>query len=160
MSRVKVGKTLLHIVIQRPRLPHQVASPSPRAREPCTGLSVGKEGGGHGAVAWTYYRPDLNMADFISGHTVHWPELVTRHTWVQSKLGNVVLLCSGGKWNRIWWIPSIVSATHRFSRSLLFTTMTSKGYMVPLRAFVQIRINHKHGSTATPCHIVRLISQL
>lgn len=80
VSRVRVGKILLHIVIQRPRLPHQVASPSPRAREPCAGLSVGKEGGGHGAVAWKYYRPDLNMADFISGHTVHWPELVTRHT--------------------------------------------------------------------------------
>lgn len=92
----------------------------------------GKEGGGHGAVAWIFYRPGLNMADFISEHTVHWPELVTRHTLVQRKLGNVVLLCLGEKWNSIWWTPSIVSATRRFLRSLLSTTVTSKGYMVPV----------------------------
>lgn len=97
-----VGNTLLHTVIQRPRISHQVAFSSPRAWEPCTGLSVSKEGGGHGAVAWIFYRPGLNMADFISEHTVHWPELVTRHTLVQRKLGNVVLLCLGEKWNSIW----------------------------------------------------------
>lgn len=66
---MREGNTLLHTVIQRPRISHQVASPSPRAWEPCTGLSVSKEGGRHGAVAWIFYRPGLNMADFISEHS-------------------------------------------------------------------------------------------
>lgn len=76
---MEVERTLLHTVIQRPRLPIKWLCQLPGPWSPTLDyLHSADEGGEHGAVAWMFYTPGLNMVDLISEHTVHWAQLVIR----------------------------------------------------------------------------------
>lgn len=99
---------------------------------------LAEERGEHGAVGWMFYTPGLNMVDFISGHTVHWAQLVTRRHLSAKEAGKRGLSCAQAESGTGFGehLALIVSATYRFSKSLLFTMVTSKVCMVPACAFV------------------------
>lgn len=123
--------------IQRPRLPIKWLCQLPGPWSPALDyLHSADEGGEHGAVAWMFYTPGLNMVDLISEHTVHWAQLVIRHHLSAKGAGKCGLPVLRWKVKQDLWIPSIVSAIHRFSKSLLSNTVTSKVCMVPVCAFV------------------------
>lgn len=80
------------------------------------------------------YTPGLNMVDLISERTVHWAQLVIRCHLSAKGAGKCGLPVLRWKVKQDLWIPSIVSAIHRFSKSLLSNTVTSKVCMVPVCA--------------------------
>lgn len=75
------GGALLHAVILGLSSFQQVALPTPTTLKSCPGLFAPRQQvreESMGIVGRMTYGPGLNAADLTSGHTVQWPELVSR----------------------------------------------------------------------------------
>lgn len=115
---------------------------------------------------WTWWTSlmDTQFMGYISSQGA---------TWLQRRLGKVALLCSGGRWHRIWSTNSIVFAAHR-SQVTSLCHSDHQGLHGARYAFELTQVKRQVGQGQLPdcycqlssigtvmlCHTVRLMSQL